>query len=102
MGNDEVSFSARFGGASMTVRVPIDAVLGIYARETGQGMIFAEDEGGPAPQPPDARRSRRRTSPRGRRRRSRARSKRSAARWSGSEEAGDAGRSGFRSALPLT
>jgi stringent starvation protein B len=52
IGNDELSFSGRFGGASMVVRVPIDAVLAIYARETGQGMIFADDEGGPQPQPP--------------------------------------------------
>jgi stringent starvation protein B len=52
MGGDEVSFSGRFGGVSMNVRIPIDAVLAIYARETGQGMIFTEDEGGPAPRPP--------------------------------------------------
>lgn len=44
LGNDEVSFSGRFGGASMNVRVPVGAVLAIYARETGQGMIFSEDE----------------------------------------------------------
>jgi len=44
LGNDEVSFSGRFGGASMSVRVPIIAVLASYARETGQGMIFAEDD----------------------------------------------------------
>ena len=49
IGNEELSFSGRFGGASMTVRVPVDAVLAIYARETGQGMIFADEEGGPAP-----------------------------------------------------
>jgi stringent starvation protein B len=53
IGNDELSFSGRFGGASMIVRVPVDAVLAIYARETGQGMIFADDEGGPAPTPPE-------------------------------------------------
>ena len=52
MGADELSFSGRFGGASMMVRVPIDAVLAIYARETGQGMIFGEEDGGPAPTPP--------------------------------------------------
>jgi stringent starvation protein B len=52
IGNDELSFSGRFGGASMVVRVPVEAVLAIYARETGQGMIFADDEGGPQPQPP--------------------------------------------------
>jgi stringent starvation protein B len=52
MDADEVSFSGRFGGASMMVRIPIDAVLAIYARETGQGMIFTEEEGGPATPPP--------------------------------------------------
>lgn len=44
LGNEEVSSSGRFGGTSMSVRVPIIAVLAIYARETGQGMIFAEDD----------------------------------------------------------
>ena len=44
LGNEEVTFSGRFGGTSMGVRVPIHAVLAIYARETGQGMIFAEDD----------------------------------------------------------
>ncbi len=53
MGSDEICFNGRFGGASMTVRVPMDAVLAVYARETGQGMIFAEDESGPAPQAPE-------------------------------------------------
>jgi stringent starvation protein B len=52
LGNDEVSFSGRFGGASMSVRVPISAVLAIYARETGQGMIFADDDADPPSQPP--------------------------------------------------
>jgi stringent starvation protein B len=54
IGNDDLSFSGRFGGTSMLVRVPVEAVLAIYARETGQGMIFADDEGGPAPTAPDA------------------------------------------------
>jgi len=49
LGNDEVSFSGRFGGASMSVRAPISAVLAIYARETGQGMIFADDDAEPPP-----------------------------------------------------
>jgi len=47
LGNDAVTFSGRFGGASMMVFVPVNAVLAIYARETGQGMIFSDDE--PAP-----------------------------------------------------
>jgi len=54
--NDLVSFSARFGGTPFEVQLPVSAVLGIYARETGQGMIFAEDDDtpeppGPGPQP---------------------------------------------------
>ena len=44
LGNDFVSFEARFSGASFPVQVPIKAVLGIYARETGQGMIFPEGD----------------------------------------------------------
>jgi stringent starvation protein B len=40
MDNDWVGFSARFGGASREISVPMDAVLGIYARENGQGMGF--------------------------------------------------------------
>jgi stringent starvation protein B len=56
LGNDGVSFSGRFGGAAMNVRVPLEAVLAIYARETGQGMIFTEEDAPPPgvepPQPP--------------------------------------------------
>ena len=41
--NDAVSFRARFGGVPFDVWTPIRSVLGIYARETGQGMIFSHD-----------------------------------------------------------
>lgn len=53
LGNEYVSFRARFGAATHDVMVPIIAVLGIYARETGQGMIFSEADA-PPPQPPTA------------------------------------------------
>lgn len=43
MGNETIAFTARFGGVSQPVRVPMSAVLGIYARETGQGMGLPED-----------------------------------------------------------
>jgi stringent starvation protein B len=52
MGNDDVRFTARFGGVSHAVRVPISAVLAIYARETGQGMALPDDIA-PAPAPDD-------------------------------------------------
>ena len=43
LGNDAVSFRARFGGVPFEVWAPMRSVLGIYARETGQGMIFSHD-----------------------------------------------------------
>jgi stringent starvation protein B len=43
IGPELVEFNARFGGTSRHIRVPITAVLGIYARETGQGMVFNEE-----------------------------------------------------------
>jgi stringent starvation protein B len=45
LGNDAVRFTARFGGVSHPVSVPVSAVLAIYARETGQGMALPEDTG---------------------------------------------------------
>jgi stringent starvation protein B len=59
LGNEVITFEARFGGVSQQIVVPVAAVLGIYARETGQGMVFGEDdsspptpEGGGPPAPP--------------------------------------------------
>ncbi len=48
--NDWVTFDARFSGIIHHVRFPVRAVLGIYARETGEGMAFSGDD--PAPPPP--------------------------------------------------
>lgn len=44
MDNDSVVFSARFGGVSQNIYVPMDAVRGIFARENGQGMFFEMEE----------------------------------------------------------
>ncbi len=54
LGNDWISFKARFSGVSQAVTFPVHAVLAIYAQENGQGMMFAEgDPGGPpAPDTP--------------------------------------------------
>ena len=38
--NDSIVFSARFGGVSQNIYVPMNAVKGIFARENGQGMFF--------------------------------------------------------------
>ncbi|QKZ06685.1 MULTISPECIES: ClpXP protease specificity-enhancing factor [Pseudomonas] len=40
MDNEAVSFEGRFGGVAHTLYVPIGAILGVYARENGQGMVF--------------------------------------------------------------
>lgn len=40
IGNEAVTFSARFGGVSSDLYVPIRAVKGVFARENGQGMFF--------------------------------------------------------------
>lgn len=61
MDNDLIRFSARFGGVSRDISIPVENVIAIYARENGQGMAFevqknvaeglvsvAEDEAGKA------------------------------------------------------
>ncbi len=76
MDNEWVTFSARFGGMSHSIEVPVGNVVAIYARETGEGMAFeglgqameqdvaapdeSQDSGlqseqGDAPQPPRGR-----------------------------------------------
>ncbi|HEX8986932.1 MAG TPA: ClpXP protease specificity-enhancing factor [Rhodocyclaceae bacterium] len=45
MGNEEITFQARFNGAAFPVVIPVDAVAAIFARENGMGMSF---EVGPA------------------------------------------------------
>lgn len=48
--NDSVSFKARFSGVPHDVYVPISAVMAIYARENGRGMVFSEDDDNPPPE----------------------------------------------------
>lgn len=43
LGDEEVTFEARFGGRPMAVVAPVGVVLAIYARENGQGMLFTDD-----------------------------------------------------------
>ena len=47
VGSDSISCHARFGGVSHAVLVPIDAVTGIFAKETGQGLVFPVGESNP-------------------------------------------------------
>lgn len=64
LGNEWLTFKARFSGSEHRVSVPIEAVLAIYSKENGQGMMFAleddavpptdsdPDDGAPSPKRP--------------------------------------------------
>lgn len=45
LGNNAIDFNARFGGSARDVHLPVQAVLAVYARENGQGMLFSESDG---------------------------------------------------------
>ena len=52
LGNEWISFQARFSGVSQVIQIPVQAVLALYAQENGQGMMFpADGEGGDTPPP---------------------------------------------------
>jgi stringent starvation protein B len=54
LGNEWISFQARFSGVSQTIQIPVQAVLALYAQENGQGMMFPADEDGGDMPPPSA------------------------------------------------
>lgn len=43
MANDAITFNARFGGQPMQVIVPCEALIALYARENGVGMVFGHE-----------------------------------------------------------
>ena len=47
--NETIFFKARFSGKPYQITVPMGAVIAIYARENGQGMMFAQDDVTPPP-----------------------------------------------------
>ena len=53
LSNEKVNFNARFSGKAMDVIFPVGAVLAIYAKENGQGMVFGEADQEPTPPKPD-------------------------------------------------
>lgn len=53
MGNEEISCIGRFNGVSFDLRVPVGAVMGIFAKENGQGLVFqSTDPAEPTPTEP--------------------------------------------------
>ncbi|HYC44737.1 MAG TPA: ClpXP protease specificity-enhancing factor [Burkholderiales bacterium] len=66
IGNELIQFSARFNGVSRECSIPVEAVIGVFARENGQGLFFEveppaqpaapeSDASGDAPTPPPTR-----------------------------------------------
>ena len=51
MGNEMITCSGRFGGVPFDVMVPVAAVIGIFAKENGQSLVF---QGVESQQPPPA------------------------------------------------
>ena len=52
IGNGALEFSARFGGVPMQVFIPLQAIMAIYAKENGEGMVFGSEPGSPGPDGP--------------------------------------------------
>jgi stringent starvation protein B len=59
LGNEEIQFNARFAGKAMHISTPTKAVLAIYAKENGKGMVFdpeeEDDNDNDTPPPPEPR-----------------------------------------------
>jgi len=53
LGNDEIHFNARFSGNPMHIVAPVAAVLAIYAKENGKGMIFDQEDNDIDEPPPE-------------------------------------------------
>ncbi len=53
MDNELISFDGRFGGVAQQVWIPVGAVMAIYARENGQGMVFELEPSSPPPEGAD-------------------------------------------------
>lgn len=54
LGNEDITCTGRFGGVSHQIVVPMAAVIGIFAKETGQGLVFQGNNSAPtSPNPGD-------------------------------------------------
>ncbi|GAB5604732.1 ClpXP protease specificity-enhancing factor [Sideroxyarcus sp. TK5] len=55
LGNEDISCNGRFGGVAHQLMIPVAAVIGIFAKETGQGLVFQAGESAPlsSTEPPD-------------------------------------------------
>jgi stringent starvation protein B len=53
LGNELIEFNARFSGKPMTITASINAVMAIYAKENGKGLVFDQEDNGSDEPPPE-------------------------------------------------
>lgn len=55
LGNEAIEFNTRFSGKSTYINAPISAIMAIYAKENGKGMVFEieESQNDQPPPPPE-------------------------------------------------
>lgn len=58
LGNELIEFNARFGGKPMTIVISVNAVMAIYAKENGKGLVFDQEDNGDDQPPSDKQLSR--------------------------------------------
>ena len=46
IGGEQLAFKARFDGIAVKITIPVTAILAIYAKENGRGMVLPEEESG--------------------------------------------------------
>lgn len=51
MGNEMITCTGRFGGVSFDLFVPVASVIGIFAKESGQGLVFQAVDESESPPP---------------------------------------------------
>lgn len=53
LGDKTIEFNARFNGKSTPIEVTVNAVMAIYAKENGKGLVFDQEPNGSDDRPPD-------------------------------------------------
>ncbi|MBM4207629.1 MAG: ClpXP protease specificity-enhancing factor [Gammaproteobacteria bacterium] len=52
LGNKTIEFNARFNGKATLIEVSVNAVMAIYAKENGKGLVFDQEFEGNDDKPP--------------------------------------------------
>lgn len=53
LGNEFIEFNAKFSGKPMQIAASVNAVMAIYAKENGKGLVFDQENNGGDETPPE-------------------------------------------------